>query len=438
MQGAPLTLGPETTGAELRAPADWRDPPAGDAPGQEATTDTTPPEARSDPPRSPAILRYASVPADLPEADLHLARALAPEALDCTLIFGAHGSDAGHILSPGGAFRDSRAIGCHAGGEIDDSGYAAGRLVGLGLPRSHFRARALAFSEAEAQATTTLVRRILKARGALQQEAPDWSEDFAVLLVDGARLPAETVAARIASALGPIPMIGASLAPPAAPSSAHADTTRVIFGSGNVACGAMLLMVRGRCPVRAFRSDHFAPTDRRMVVTAADPAFRLVTGINGAPAAQEYARLTGLDPARMGPADFIAHPLLVRVGEEHFIRAIRRVTPQGALEFRSAVGEGMVLTLARAGDMAECLDRDLEALRRDSPTGAAPDMILAFDSHLRRSEATARGQADRLSTIMARHRLRGLSSKGEQQGGRYLNHSLTGLAIYPPPAESPL
>ena len=436
MQGVPLTLGREPSGAGPLAPADRSRPSNGRVSGPQAASASTTPGVRPDPTRSPAILRCASVPVDLPEADLHLARALAPEALDCTLIFGTRGPDAGHVLSPGGAFRDSRAIGCHAGGGIDACGYAAGRLVGLGLPRSHFRARALAFTEAEAQATTTLVRRILKTRGALQQEAPDWSEDFAVLLIDGTRLPVETVAARIASALGPIPMIGTSLAPAAAPSPPHADTARVIFGSGNVACGAMLLMVRGRCPARAFRSDHFTPTDRRMVVTAADPAFRLVTGINGAPAAQEYARLTGLDPARLGPADFIAHPLLVRVGEEHFIRAIRRVTPQGALEFRSAVGEGMVLTLARAGDMAESLDRDLEALRRDSPTGTAPDMILAFDSHLRRSEATARGQSDRLSAIMARHRLRGLSSHGEQQGGRHLNHSLAGLAIYPPPPDA--
>ncbi|MGI3163931.1 FIST signal transduction protein [Pseudooceanicola sp. 200-1SW] len=334
----------------------------------------------------------------------------------------------------GSAFRDSRVISCIGAGEIGPGGYAEGGVMGLGLPRSHFRARTLAFTETEAQATATLVRRILAARSALQREVPGWTEDFALLLIDAQRLPDEAVAARIASALGPIPMIGATLGATDGPGDSAADPAapRLFCGTGGPGCAALLLMVRGRCPVRPFRSDHFIPAARRMVVTGADPAFRLVRGINGAPAAHEYARLAGLDPAHMGLEDFIAHPALVRVGQEHFMRTIRRATPHGGLEFHSAVGEGMVLTLARAEDMAQSLDRDLTRLARQGPDGAAPLAILAFDSHLRRIEAAQRGALPQLSQILAQHRVFGLSSRAENLGGRHLNHSLTGLALYPP------
>ena len=44
-----------------------------------------------------------------------------------------------------------------------------------------------------------------------------------------------------------------------------------------------------------FKTEHFVSSDKKLVVTQADPERRIVTEINGAPAAREYARVVGLD-----------------------------------------------------------------------------------------------------------------------------------------------
>ena len=46
-----------------------------------------------------------------------------------------------------------------------------------------------------------------------------------------------------------------------------------------------------------------------MAVTGADPARRIVRSINDEPAAPEYARLLGKDPAQLSPFTFAAHPV---------------------------------------------------------------------------------------------------------------------------------
>jgi tRNA 2-selenouridine synthase len=104
------------------------------------------------------------------------------------------------------------------------------------------------------------------------------------------------------------------------------------------------------------------------VVTGADPARRIVHQINAEPAALEYARILGKDPAQMTPFTFAAHPVLVRVGGQHYVRSIRQVAENDELVFFSAIDEGLVLTLAEASKtrVIAALDRaiDLEQLAR--------------------------------------------------------------------------
>ena len=165
-----------------------------------------------------------------------------------------------------------------------------------------------------------------------------------------------------------------------------------------------------------------------MVVTKADPARRLVRQINAEPAAQEYARILGKDPDQLTTFTFAAHPLVVRIGGRHHVRAIQRVATNGDLVFFSAIDEGLVLTLAEAQDMAAHLEGELTALARDT----APAAILACDCVLRRIEAQEKQLFGRISDILGRHRVTGFSTYGEQHGAVHVNQTMTGVAIYPP------
>ena len=165
-----------------------------------------------------------------------------------------------------------------------------------------------------------------------------------------------------------------------------------------------------------------------MVVTAADPERRLVQEINAEPAAQEYARLLGKDPNQLDPFTFAAHPVVVRLGDSHHVRAIQRVNETGELVFFSAINEGMVLTLATHDDMARHLETSLARLGRPQ----APAHILGCDCILRRIEAGQVQKTREISALLRRHNVVGFSTYGEQFGALHVNQTLTGVAIYPP------
>ena len=165
-----------------------------------------------------------------------------------------------------------------------------------------------------------------------------------------------------------------------------------------------------------------------MVVTKADPANRTVSEINAAPAAREYARLLGKDPEQLTPFTFAAHPVVVRVGGQHHVRAIQRVAENGDLIFFSAIDEGLVLTLADPMDMEDHLARELDALSATTE----PDMILACDCILRKLEAQEKQKTRALSELLSKRNVVGFSTYGEQYNSMHVNQTLTGVAIYPP------
>ena len=162
-----------------------------------------------------------------------------------------------------------------------------------------------------------------------------------------------------------------------------------------------------------------------MVVTEADPARRIVRQINAEPAAQEYARIVGKSPDALDQFTFAAHPVVVQLGGKHHVRAIQRVSDDGALIFFSAIDEGMVLTLAESQNMARHLESQLAKL------GTA-QTILSCDCLLRRIEAEQTQQSQAISDILQRHNVVGFGTYGEQLGALHVNHTMTGVVFYSP------
>ncbi|MFN3847609.1 MAG: FIST C-terminal domain-containing protein, partial [Paracoccaceae bacterium] len=204
--------------------------------------------------------------------------------------------------------------------------------------------------------------------------------------------------------------------------------THVLWQGQAISNAAVVMVVRTDCRVKVFNLDHLVPTDRRMVVTQADPVRRIVRQINAEPAAQEYARLLGKDPGQLTTFTFAAHPVVVRVGGRHHVRAIQRMDANGDLIFFSAIDEGLVLTLAEPQDMVAHLDAELSRL---SDHGA-PAAILACDCILRRMEALEKQKSGAISAVLRAHRVLGFSTYGEQWNSMHVNQTMTGVAIYPP------
>jgi len=356
-----------------------------------------------------------------PDAPAQLAAALGPGPFAAVILFASPESAPDTLPARAApAFPGTPVIGCTTAGEISPAGYAEGEIVAVALPEAHFAAETLVVGDLNRLGEEDLIGDLVRARQRLARARPDWQGEFAFLMVDGLSVREDELAAALAAGLGPVPLFGGS-----AGDGTRFERTRVFAGGQAIDNAAVVLLVRTDCRVKVFNLDHLVPTARRMVVTRADPARRIVHEINAEPAAQEYARLLGKDPAQLTTFTFAAHPVVVRIGGRHHVRSIQRMLPNGDLVFFSAIGEGLVLTLAEADDMAAHLARELQAL-------GAPAAILACDCILRRIEAQDRQMFGRISDLLQAHRVTGFSTYGEQLGAMHVNQTMTGVALYPP------
>lgn len=375
-------------------------------------------------PKAEGLIPSAHVEARAPQPLHRLARMLGPGPFACVVVFVSPEANLEAVAAEAvAAFPGSPVIGCTTAGEISSAGYSEGEIVALGLPAALFAVDTVFFDDLRDIAPQEVVGRLIRARAALGRARPDWDHEFAFLMVDGLSVREDALASAIAAGLGPVPLFGGS-----AGDGTRFGATFILHEGRLWQNAAVMALVRTACRVKVFSLDHLVPTGRRMVVTEADPARRIVRRINAEPAAFEYARLLGKDPGQLTPFTFAAHPVVVRIGGRHHVRAIQQVAPNGDLIFFSAIDEGLVLTLAEPSDMVEHLRRELGRLSE----GGAPQAILACDCILRRLEAQEKQMTGAIGRILAQHRVVGFSTYGEQLHAMHVNQTMTGVAIYAP------
>jgi hypothetical protein len=182
-------------------------------------------------------------------------------------------------------------------------------------------------------------------------------------------------------------------------------------------------------PFQGVGFDHFLPAGSHIIVTDADPEQRKVFEINGAPAAQEYARLVGSSVKDLSPEIFAENPLLIQYNGNHYVRAISDADEDGALSFLAAIDDGLIMTLGLGQEITKTLKTGLDIRDR---RGQRPDFILGFDCVLRKLEIEQKQLGGAVSEILADARLFGFNTYGEQHCGVHMNQTLVGVAFFGP------
>lgn len=374
--------------------------------------------------RQRLTLRTAHVQSTHPDPVAVLKRELGSEPLAAVLLFA---SPAAHfetlVTATRAAFADASVVACTTAGEISSDGYVEGEIVAVGLPASLFAVKTLLVPDLDRIVPDDITGDLIRTRAALTRLAGAMTHEFAFLTVDGMSLREDELTAALAPGLGAMPLFGGS-----AGDGQAFGRTRVALDGIAYDNAAVVVLVRTHCPVKVFSLDHLVPTGRRMVVTRADTSRRLVQEINAEPAAREYARILGKDPEQLDSFTFAAHPVVVRFGGTHHVRAIQRVNDAGELVFFSAIDEGLVLSLAEPEDMAVHLDRELSALAKAGPLVG----ILACDCILRRVEAQQNQKTQAISRLLVANHVVGFGTYGEQTDAKHVNQTMTGVAIYHP------
>lgn len=325
-------------------------------------------------------------------------------------------------------FPNTNCIGCTTAGEITRDGYREGTLTGISFSAQHFKCKATLISNLQNYRMEEGERIVGETLAALDLGLPNAksvpSQAFAMLLIDGMSKQEEVVVSSLNRFLDPVPLFGGS-----AGDGLNFGKTWVYCNGAFHEDAAILTVFQTTCPFKVFKIDHFHPTDRKMVVTEADPNARLVMEINAEPAAPAYARMVGLEAQELSPLIFAAYPVVVKIGGDYHVRSIQKVESDGSLRFYCGIDEGLVLTVANGEDLAENLQRNLAKI--ESQLGET-DVILGFDCILRRLEAEQKQKTREVSNVLSRHKVVGFCTYGEQFNSMHVNQTFTGVAIGAP------
>lgn len=370
------------------------------------------------------IRRGYSLSRDPSEAVRELHEGIAQPDMGLAVFFCSAGYDLDDLAAEfRRRFAGVEIIGCTTAGEITPIGYRDGAITGFSIAAADCSAAIARIDRlSDFQISCgQIVADALMTRMAERNHGAQLPHSFAMLLIDGMSTSQETVLSAIHGRMDGIPIVGGS-----AGDDLRLQRTHVYHQGRFHADAALLTLVRLRQPVKIFHSQHFQGTDTRMVVTAADPVRRIVAEINAEPAAEEYARLVGIDVAQLTPSVFAEHPVMVKVGGEFYVRSIQRANADGSLGFFCAIDEGVVLRLARHKDIMAHLRTLFGVIRAEL---GPPELVIGFDCVLRNVEVERRQLRHAAGRILAENNVVGFSSYGEQFSGMHVNQSFTGVAI---------
>jgi hypothetical protein len=320
-------------------------------------------------------------------------------------------------------FSGIQVVGCTTAGEIGPSGCrtrsvsGASFSVGSFVTVSGLLENLHQFNTAEGNEFAQTLLQRLERRDLLDR--PD--NRFALFLIDGMSMREEPVAHALQAALGKTVICGGSAG----------DNQK--FSKTNVYCdgkfhsdSAVLILIQTPLPFRAFMTHHFVSTDERFVVTEADVERRIVKEINGLPAANEYARLLGVDTRDLGTKHFSASPLVVRIGGTDYVRSIQKANSDGSLTLFCAIDRGVVLRVAHGVDLVSNLEKVFDTITNDI---GPPQLVIGCECILRNMEVLQKGLGDRVEKVFLQNNTIGFNSYGEQIHGIHVNQTFTGIAI---------
>jgi hypothetical protein len=383
-------------------------------PSPATSVDVTPAPLLS--PGLPAIRRAGSSLPDADAAVAELASRLGAADLKSAIIFCAPTYD---LAKLGRALRtrfSCPVIGCTTAGELlANGGYREGGLTAVG-----FTSDDLSFTPVLIPSLSEFLDEPLQSPLAIEPALPGHRQ-FALMLIDGLSMLEERVTAAVNQRLQGIPLVGGSAGDGLAFAQTH------IYWDGEFRRNAAVIaLFSTHLPFTTFHIQHLQPTSSKFVITEADVVTRRVFEINGLPAAEEYARLVGLRVDQLSPSVFSANSVMLRIGGEYFVRSIKTANPDGSLTFFCAIDAGLVLTLARPGNLRETLQSEFARLESLLP---GLQLILGCDCILRRLELAQQNGFEEINHILERYPFVGFSTYGEQVGGIHVNQTLTGIAV---------
>ncbi len=317
-------------------------------------------------------------------------------------------------------FPGARVLGCSTNGEFCERGQSKGGVVAISLSGERVGACAVAMADVGGDIRIGVSQAAERLSEQLGQPIRDldparWA---GLVLLEGASGREEQINAALGDVAPFLPFVGGS---------AGDDITfsgTWTWAAGQLARdGSALLVAEMRVPFRVFKTCHFVPTERSVVVTKAEG--RMLLELDGEPAATAYARAIGVSPDALDFSHFLANPLGLMIAGEPWLRS--GVRPEGeGLFFACEVVPGTRLNFMQATDMVEDTRAKLERAAAD--LGAPIHGALLFNCAYRMIEAQIKGLDASYHAVLSEFVHAGAQTNGESYLG-HINQTLTGLVF---------
>ena len=200
-----------------------------------------------------------------------LAEQLAQPDLSLVVFFCSPDFDLVQIAAEiGMKFDTELVIGCTTAGEITQDGYKDHSISGFSLAGSEFSVDTtlitdLANFEIE-QGSEQVLASLRRLHPNTTTNSLIAKSTFGMLLIDGMSKQEELVVSTLNSAIDPIALFGGS-----AGDGLNFSSTKVFYNGEFHDNAAVFTLIRTSFAFDVFKFDHFDPTDKKMVVTEADP-----------------------------------------------------------------------------------------------------------------------------------------------------------------------
>jgi hypothetical protein len=349
---------------------------------------------------------------------------LAGQAAAVVLFFASSSYDPVDLAGPlTASFPEAVVLGCSTAGEFTDALDGVGGVSAVALPVSLVARHAAVLAELDDDPAGATKRAMAEIGDVLGCEVRtlDPSSHLGFILIDGMHGAEEAVNEALGNAAPLLDVVGGS----AGDDLAFQDTW-VSVGDRVSHRGAALVVCELTRPFTVLRSSTFTSTGKRLRVTKADAAARIVHEFDGRPATEAYAEAIGWDPAALDSTAFMEHPVGLMTDDAPFIRSPQQVTGDGGIQFYCQVLEGMDVDVMQSGDIVAATS-DAFAQALDVLGGRASGGVL-FNCILRRLELDAAGHNQAFVDSFAGVPLAGFHTYGESWLG-HMNQTITGVVF---------
>jgi hypothetical protein len=316
-------------------------------------------------------------------------------------------------------------VACTTAGEIGCDSYFENSISAFSIFSDQYIIKNILIDNLQdfCEVKTDIIRQEVESFSQLYEVKENYSP-FGLLLIDGLSVKEEDTLGLLEQVLGNIPLAGGS-------SGDGLDFGNCYLYNDGVFLkdAASLTLFATDLPFILFKSQHFSPTEHKLVITDAIPNKRIVTEINGEPAADAYAKVLGIDQSEFCPMIFSKYPVMLNVGGEYYVRSIQSVNADKSLTFYCAIDVGIVLTLASREDLYESINKNFINVK-ESLDGKYEGCLL-FECILRKLEVSDMCDKDKskIYKIYNENRSVGFHTYGEQFGSLHVNQTLTGIAF---------